>query len=153
MGLSKHALERVRTEPQQIQGDLERRPVIGGSPGETQADLFVSLGMTLQRGIVQVRSDGREIPQLGKSVASSCSDLWESHLPRSSHVPARLQSVNMMPLSSKTVDVGMSEIGLFDAIYTTSGVVGVKPDPVEEEKIKRILDAAIRAPSGNNAQP
>jgi len=47
----------------------------------------------------------------------------------------------------------MSEIGLFDAIYTTSGVVGVKPDPVEEEKIKRILDAAIRAPSGNNAQP
>jgi nitroreductase len=59
----------------------------------------------------------------------------------------------MMPLSSKTVDVGMSEIGLFDAIYTTSGVVGVKPDPVEEEKIKRILDAAIRAPSGNNAQP
>jgi len=47
----------------------------------------------------------------------------------------------------------MSEIGLLDAMYSTSGVVGVKPDPVEQEKIKRILDAAIRAPSGNNAQP
>ena len=59
----------------------------------------------------------------------------------------------MIPLNSKTVDVGMSEISLLDALYSSSGVVGVKPDPVEEEKIKRILDAAIRAPSGNNAQP
>jgi nitroreductase len=47
----------------------------------------------------------------------------------------------------------MSEIGLFEAIYSTSGMVGVRPDPVEEEKIKRILDAAVRAPSGNNSQP
>jgi nitroreductase len=47
----------------------------------------------------------------------------------------------------------MSEIGLFEAIYSTSGIVGVRPDPVEEEKIKRILDAAVKAPSGNNAQP
>jgi len=47
----------------------------------------------------------------------------------------------------------MSEISLFEVIYSTSGVVSVKPDPVEEEKIKRILDAAIRAPSGENAQP
>jgi len=47
----------------------------------------------------------------------------------------------------------MSEIGLFEAIYSTSGVVGVRPDPVEEEKIKCILDAAVRAPSGNNTQP
>ena len=47
----------------------------------------------------------------------------------------------------------MSEIGLLEAIYSASGVVGVRPDPVEEEKIKCILDAAVRAPSGNNAQP
>jgi nitroreductase len=47
----------------------------------------------------------------------------------------------------------MSEIGLFEAICSTSGMVGAKPDPVEEEKIKRVLDAAVRAPSGNNAQP
>ncbi|WP_455284526.1 nitroreductase family protein, partial [[Eubacterium] cellulosolvens] len=47
----------------------------------------------------------------------------------------------------------MSEIGLFEAMYTTSGVVDIKPDPVEKEKIERILDAAIRAPSGSNTQP
>ena len=47
----------------------------------------------------------------------------------------------------------MSEIGLFEAIYSTSGVVGIRPDPVEEEKIERVLDAAIRAPSGSNTQP
>jgi len=47
----------------------------------------------------------------------------------------------------------MSELGLFEAIYTTSGMVAVRPDPVEDEKIKRILDAAVRAPSGDNAQP
>jgi nitroreductase len=47
----------------------------------------------------------------------------------------------------------MSEIGLFETIYSTSGMVGVKPDPVEEDKIRRILDAAVRAPSGENAQP
>jgi nitroreductase len=47
----------------------------------------------------------------------------------------------------------MSEIGLFEAMYTTSGVVDVKPDPVEKEVIERVLDAAIRAPSGSNTQP
>lgn len=53
--------------------------ILVGSPGETRTDLFVSLGMTPQRGAVQVRSDGREILQLGKSVASFYSDLRESH--------------------------------------------------------------------------
>jgi len=42
---------------------------------------------------------------------------------------------------------------LFEAMYTTSGVVGVKPDPVEDDKIKKILDAAMRAPSSGNSQP
>lgn len=47
----------------------------------------------------------------------------------------------------------MKEISLFEAIYTTSGVVDIKPDPVEKEKIERVLDAAIRAPSASNTQP
>jgi len=47
----------------------------------------------------------------------------------------------------------VSEISLFEAINSTSGVVGVRPDPVEEEKIRRVIDAAVKAPSGNNAQP
>ena len=46
----------------------------------------------------------------------------------------------------------MSEIGLFEAIYTARAIRRLKPDPVPEELITRVLDAAIRAPSGGNPQ-
>jgi nitroreductase len=46
----------------------------------------------------------------------------------------------------------MPEIGLFEAIYTARSLRRLKPDPVPEELITRVLDAAIRAPSGGNAQ-
>ena len=46
----------------------------------------------------------------------------------------------------------MTEIGLFDAIYSARALRRLKPDPVPEEIITRILDAAIRAPSAGNAQ-
>jgi nitroreductase len=46
----------------------------------------------------------------------------------------------------------MSDIGLFDAIYTARAMRRLKPDPVPEHLINRILDSAIRAPSGGNAQ-
>src|SRR5215470_13556763 len=46
----------------------------------------------------------------------------------------------------------MPEIGLFEAIYSARSLRRFKPDPVSEEMITKILDAAIRAPSGGNAQ-
>jgi nitroreductase len=46
----------------------------------------------------------------------------------------------------------MAEIGLFDAIYSARALRRLKPDPVPEEIITRILDAAVRAPSAGNAQ-
>jgi nitroreductase len=46
----------------------------------------------------------------------------------------------------------MPEIGLFEAIYSARSIRRFKPDPVPEELITAILDAAIRAPSGGNAQ-
>ena len=46
----------------------------------------------------------------------------------------------------------MTEIGLFEAIYTARAQRRLKPDPVPTELITRMLDAAIRAPSGGNAQ-
>ena len=46
----------------------------------------------------------------------------------------------------------MAEIGLFEAIYSARALRRLKPDPVPEELITRILDAAIRAPSAGNAQ-
>jgi nitroreductase len=46
----------------------------------------------------------------------------------------------------------MTEPMLFEAIHTARSLRRLKPDPVPEELITRVLDAAIRAPSGGNAQ-
>jgi nitroreductase len=46
----------------------------------------------------------------------------------------------------------MTDIGLFDAIYSARALRRLKPDPVPEHLLTRILDAATRAPSAGNAQ-
>src|SRR5262252_4233412 len=46
----------------------------------------------------------------------------------------------------------MSEIGLFDAMYSARALRRLKPDPVPDEIVRQILDAAIRAPSVGNSQ-
>ena len=46
----------------------------------------------------------------------------------------------------------MAEIGLFEAMYTARSLRRLKPDPVPEPMITRILEAATRASSGGNAQ-
>ncbi|HSU05582.1 MAG TPA: nitroreductase family protein [Acetobacteraceae bacterium] len=46
----------------------------------------------------------------------------------------------------------MAEPGLFETIYSARSLRRLKPDPVPEELITRVLDAAIRASSGGNAQ-
>jgi nitroreductase len=40
----------------------------------------------------------------------------------------------------------------FEALYTTRAMRRVNPDPIPEDVVKRILDAAIRAPSPGNRQ-
>lgn len=46
----------------------------------------------------------------------------------------------------------MSELDVFEAMYTARAMRRFKPDPVPEALIARILEAAIRAPSAGNAQ-
>ena len=46
----------------------------------------------------------------------------------------------------------MSDIGLFEAMYSARALRRLKPDPVPDEVITKILDAAIRAPSAGNSQ-
>src|SRR2546421_3375253 len=48
--------------------------------------------------------------------------------------------------------LAMPDIGLFEAIYSARSIRRLKPDAVPDELVTRILDAAIRAPSGGNAQ-
>jgi nitroreductase len=49
-------------------------------------------------------------------------------------------------------DTALPAIDLFEAIYTARAQRRLRPDPVPEELITRVLDAAIRAPSAGNAQ-
>ena len=44
------------------------------------------------------------------------------------------------------------DIGLFEAIHSARSLRRFRPDPVPEELLTRVLDAAIRAPSAGNAQ-
>ena len=46
----------------------------------------------------------------------------------------------------------MNEIGLFEAMYSARALRRLKLDPVPDEIITQILDAAIRAPSAGNSQ-
>ena len=46
----------------------------------------------------------------------------------------------------------MEEVGLFDAMYTSRSIRRLKTDPVPDEIITKILDVAIRAPTGGNSQ-
>jgi nitroreductase len=43
-------------------------------------------------------------------------------------------------------------VDLYEALYTTRAMRRVAPDPIPADAQARILDAAIRAPSGGNAQ-
>jgi len=43
-------------------------------------------------------------------------------------------------------------IGLFEAIYTTRALRRLRPEPVPDEVLFQLFDAAVRAPSGQNAQ-
>jgi nitroreductase len=43
-------------------------------------------------------------------------------------------------------------VDLYEALYTTRAMRRVKPDPIPDDVQQRILDAAIRSPSGGNQQ-
>ena len=47
----------------------------------------------------------------------------------------------------------MEQIGLFEAMFSQRQLTRFKPDPVSREAIEKIIEAAIKAPSGGNTQP
>ena len=50
-----------------------------------------------------------------------------------------------------TDDIGL-DIGLFEAMRTQRAIRYFKPDPVPEELLTKLLEAASKAPSGTNRQ-
>ncbi|MEM7016544.1 MAG: nitroreductase family protein [Pseudomonadota bacterium] len=47
----------------------------------------------------------------------------------------------------------MSEMNLYDAMSTLRAVRRLRPDPIPEDSLQRILQAATWAPTGGNVQP
>jgi nitroreductase len=45
------------------------------------------------------------------------------------------------------------EPGLFEIMYSLRSMRRLKPEPVSDELLWKVLDAAVRAPSGGNVQP
>jgi nitroreductase len=50
------------------------------------------------------------------------------------------------------IDTNPETVGLFHALYTTRALRRFKPDPVPDELLFQVIDAAIRAPAGGNRQ-
>lgn len=47
----------------------------------------------------------------------------------------------------------MSDISLYDAIHSQRAIRHLKPDPVGDDLIRQLIEAATRAPSARNEQP
>lgn len=47
----------------------------------------------------------------------------------------------------------MDEMGIFEVMYNARAMRRLRPDPVPEDLLVRLIDAANHAPSGANAQP
>lgn len=45
------------------------------------------------------------------------------------------------------------EIGLFEAMYSQRAIRRLKPDPVSDDLVQKLIEAATKAPSGGNRQP
>ena len=45
-----------------------------------------------------------------------------------------------------------AQAGIFEIMYSTRAMRRLKPDPIPEATLKKIVDAGIRAPSGGNMQ-
>ncbi len=47
----------------------------------------------------------------------------------------------------------MAEIGIYEAMSTLRAVRKLRPDPIPEAVLRRVLEAATWAPTGGNRQP
>jgi nitroreductase len=58
----------------------------------------------------------------------------------------------MTAQSAANAEVPTAGLDILEAIYTTRSMRRLKPDPIPDDVLRAILDAAIRAPSGGNSQ-
>ena len=58
----------------------------------------------------------------------------------------------MTTTETESTPVPSAGMDVLEAIYTTRAMRRLKPDPIPDDVLRAILDAAIRAPSGGNQQ-
>jgi nitroreductase len=58
----------------------------------------------------------------------------------------------VLVLSNEVTPDPRPDMDLVEALYTTRAMRRVKPDPIADDVVASIVDAAIRAPSGGNQQ-
>jgi len=46
----------------------------------------------------------------------------------------------------------MAELGIFETMYSMRAIRRLKPDPIPEETLRKIIDAGVHSPSGGNLQ-
>src|SRR3954447_25746599 len=54
---------------------------------------------------------------------------------------------------ARRIEMQETQIGLFDAIYTQRAIRSFKTDPVPDDVIRKLIEAASKAPSAGNVQP
>lgn len=66
---------------------------------------------------------------------------------------ATLAVADRLPARGVAQDqLGAADVGLFATIYSTRAMRRLKPDPIPEETLRKIVEAGIHAPSGGNRQ-
>jgi len=62
-------------------------------------------------------------------------------------------AVTQRTTAAQVEEIGMSEeLGLFEAMYTQRALRRLKPDPIPDDLLWRLLEAGTKAPSGSNTQ-
>src|SRR5262245_62877327 len=87
----------------------------------------------------------------------SQSEDTRSHLPRRSFlkhtgigVVAAASGGLVLPVIAAEDTPTTADPGLFETIYSLRAMRWLKPDPIPEETLRKIVEAGIHAPSGGN---
>src|SRR5215470_6313436 len=83
----------------------------------------------------------------------------KSHIPRRSFlkragagVVAAASGSLSLPARAADSKAPTADPGLFETIYSLRAMRWLKPDPIPEETLRKIVEAGIHAPSGGNRQ-
>src|SRR5215469_2199949 len=63
------------------------------------------------------------------------------------------QNSRLYTAQLRTRSAAMAEMGIYEAMKTLKAVRKLRPDPIPDQVLRRVLEAATWAPTGGNRQP